>query len=267
MQLCAVILDAYSAPPTEKLAILFQAVCGWPRTDAMTRAARARGIVAERLPHITAQRLQEALQNLGFSAAVIDQRNVLPKVRARRVQLLLPEREQLGVRWTLTAKPQWYRWADVAVVSAGVVFHEDREQVIETEAVEHLWPRHAMELRTEIKHRDTSRDIAMATISLGSSLANMEHLRIRAPEVEYSTVFGEASRPSALENFCLLLARVGLGASQALITPETVELISAANASPRLPKEPRFASETDFDDYQRWLLVRHAITQSGPIVP
>jgi hypothetical protein len=257
MELYSVVLETYATPPLEKLAALFQAICGWPRVDAITRANRARGIIAERLPAPLANQLQTALGNLGFASQMVRQQSVPASARGRRVQLLLPEKERLGVRWTLTGKPRWYDWQEVAVVSAAVVFHEEKEQVIRTEPMSD-WPdRHALAAHTEITTRDVSRDMAMATVTLGKSPATLEHLRFRAPEVEYTTILGDDLRATPLENFCLLLARLGTHAANALITDETIELISASTTSPRLPRSPRFESEDEFDDYQRWLVVRH----------
>jgi hypothetical protein len=261
MQQFALVLDDYVQPPVEQLSALFQAVCGWTRVDAMQRAARVRGILAERLAGPIAGQLATALTKAGMTASIVLQSAMPQTVRGRRVNLLLPEADRLGIRWTLTSQPQWHPWHEVLVMSAGVVFHEAKEQVIRSEAVTHYWPRHAVELRTEVTQRDASRDLAMAAISLGTSPQAMQHLRIRAPEVEYATIFGDDVQPSSLQNFCLLLARIGLRATGASITPETMALIEAGHTSPRLPSNPRFAREDDFDDYQRWLVARHWLSR------
>jgi hypothetical protein len=98
--------------------------------------------------------------------------------------------------------------------------------------------------------------MAMATITLGRTPQQLQTLRLRAPELEYTTMLGGDMQPSPLQNFCLVLARIGNHATWAHITDETIELISAANATPRLPKRPRFKSEDEFDSYQRWLVTR-----------
>lgn len=69
-------------------------------------------------------------------------------------------------------------------------------------------------------------------------------------------MLGNQMQPSALQNFCLVLARIGMHATSAMITDETIALISAANAKPVLPKSPRFKSEEEFDQYQRWLVTK-----------
>lgn len=257
MEQFAVVLDEYQAPPLEKLAILFQAICGLPKLDATTKAARAAGIVAERLDREAAQRLQAALGNLKFPARLVPQSLVPSTVKGRRVQLVQADAEHFGVRWMLTGKPQKYLWTDVLVISAGVVFQTAKEQILKTVENTGLMAQGSggKSTSTEIIQRDASRDVAMATITLGRAPQQLETLRLRAPELEYLTMFGaEGVRPSALQNFCLLLARIGTQASTAHITNETIELIAAGNDSPRLPRSPRFESEEAFDHYQRWLV-------------
>jgi hypothetical protein len=251
----AVVLDQYDSPPPEKLAVLFHAVCGLPLLDARQRAARAGAIVAERLPGDAARHLQTALGNLGFPSRVVPQDLVPESTKGRRVQLVLPTPQQFAVRWKVTGGPQVYPWSDVLVISAAVVFHERTEQVMTTH--ENWVGRGHLEVHSEFSQKDVSRDVAMATITLGRSPDTLETLRLRAPEMEYATIFGEENvRPTPLENFCLLLARIGTLATTAHITEETIELIAAARARPRLPKSPRFESEDDFDEYQRWLVTR-----------
>lgn len=257
MEQFAVVLEQYQAPPLEKLAFLFQAICGLPKLDATTKAARAIGIVAERLNLEVARRLQTALGNLKFPARLVPQVLVPSTVKGRRVQLVVADADQFGVRWMLTGHPQNYLWTDVLVISAGVVVQAAKEQILKTVEITGLLAQAygGKSTSTEIIQRDASRDVAMATITLGRAPQQLETLRLRAPELEYATMFGaDRVRSSPLENFSLLLARIGSHASAARITDETIELISAANHSPRLPGSPRFESEEAFDQYQRWLV-------------
>src|SRR6186997_536501 len=169
----AVILEQYQPPPPEKMAILFQAVVGLPKLDAMTKAARATGIVVEGVDADVARKLQLALKNQQCPARIAPQAIVPPNVKGRRVHWVAADAEQFSVRWTLTGPIEFYPWTDVLVISAGVVFHASKEQVLKT--VEGYGvPRmlgHGLqpEYRTEISHKDTSRDMAMATITLGRS--------------------------------------------------------------------------------------------------
>ncbi len=260
----AVILEAFDPPPPEKLSALFQMLLGLPKLDANQKAGRVRGIVAEDLPEDMAKRLQLALGNLKFSARPVPQIHVPEAVRGRRVQLLSIEPQQLGVRWTITGPLQFYAWTDVLVISAGVVFHRSEEQFLHTTL--HRKPigsRYGPQETTEVKKRDISRDIAIAAVTL-RTLSGLETMRLRAPELEYGTMFGEENlRPSPLQNFCLLLARLGTHATAAHVTEETIELMAAAHASPRLPRSPRFESEEEFDSYQRWLVVKNVVVAAG----
>lgn len=253
----AVVTDRYEAPPPEKLAALLQGVCGLPMLDARQKASRACGIVAERLPADVAERLRFALGNLQFPASLLPQAVIPATVKGRRVQFILAGSQQLGVRWSPTGKPRFYPWSEVLVISAAVVFRERKEQVLHT-VEQHglLSGRHMPNYTTEVTQRDTSHDVAMAAITLGRTPQQLETFRIRATEMEYATMFGEAQRANPLENFCLLLARIGTHATDAHITDETLELMAAASATPRLPKSPRFDSEDEFDRYQRWLVAR-----------
>lgn len=253
----ALILEQYQPVPTEKMAVLFQAVCGMARLDAMTKAAKAGGIVVEQVDAETARKLQLGLTNQKCPARVVPQASVAVGVKGRRVQWVAADPAQFSVRWTLTGPVEFHAWSEVLVISAGVVFHESKEQVIKTVQTYGLSAsgRGAPDYRTEISHKDTSRDMAMATITLGRS-PQLQTLRLRAPELEYSTMLGQNTQPSALQNFCLVLARIGTHATSAHITDETIELIAAANATPRLPKSPRFKSEDEFDQYQRWLVTK-----------
>jgi hypothetical protein len=258
----AVILEQYQPPPAEKMAVLFQAVVGLPKLDAMTKAARATGIVVESVDAEVARKLQLALGNQQCPARIVPQAMVPANVKGRRVQWVFANAEQFSVRWTLTGPIEFYPWSDVLVISAGVVFHSSKEQVIKTvqqyDVLGHLssTSRGHISTTTEISHKDTSRDMAMATITLGRAPQQLQTLRLRAPELEYTTMLGSNMQPSPLQSFCLVLARIGTYATSAQITDETIELISAANATPRLPKSPRFKSEDEFDHYQRWLVTK-----------
>jgi hypothetical protein len=258
MEQFAVILEQYQPPPAEKMAVLFQAVCGMAKLDAMTKAAKAGGIVVEQVDAETARKLQLGLANQKCPARIVPQASVPPGVKGRRVQWVAADPAQFSVRWTLTGPVEFHAWSEVRVISAGVVFHESKEQVIktvETFGLSASGRGFRPDYRTEISHKDTSRDMAMATITLGRP-QQLQTLRLRAPELEYATMLGENTQPSALQNFCLVLARIGTHATSAHITDETIELISAANATPRLPKSPRFKSEDEFDSYQRWLVTK-----------
>jgi hypothetical protein len=253
----AVILEQYQPPPAEKMAVLFQAVCGMAKLDATTRAARAGGIVVEQVDAEVARKLQLGLKNQQCPARIVPQAKVPANVKGRRVQWLAADAEQFSVRWTMTGPIEFYSWSEVLVISAGVVFHAAQEQVIKEVAQYGLMGnRYSPNYRTEISQRDVSRDMAMATITLGRAPQQLQTLRFRAPELEYATILGPGKQASPLQNFCLVLARIGTYATSAQITDETIELISAANATPRLPRSPRFKSEDEFDQYQRWLVTR-----------
>jgi len=263
MEEFAVVLDQYQPPPTEKLSALFQAVLGLPRLDATTKAAKATGILAEKLDGDQARRLQFALGNLKYPAQSVPQAAVPESVKGRRVQWVLANADQLSVRWTFTGPIDFHAWSDVLVISAAVVRHEEKEQVIKTTTDYSLAGQLMASTRgrypttTEIGHRDVSRDMAMATITLGSGPQHLQTFRMRATELEYASMLDPAiARPTALENFCLVLAQIGNQATSAYVTEETVQLIAAANSTPRLPKSPRFDSEDQFDHYQRWLVTR-----------
>lgn len=261
----AVILEQYQPPPAEKLAILFQAVVGLPKLDAMTKAARATGIIVEQVDAEVARKLQLALGNQKCPARIVPQAVVPANVKGRRVQWVAADPGQFSVRWSLTGAIDFYSWSDVLVISAGVVFHASKEQVlktVQTYGLTGVGLGVRADYRTEVSHKDTSRDMAMATITLGRAPQQLQTLRLRAPELEYTTMLGEANmRPSPLQNFCLVLARIGMHATSAQITDETIELISAANATPRLPRSPRFESEDEFDHYQRWLVAKALVAR------
>lgn len=254
----AVLLEQYQPLPAEKMAVLFQAVCGMAKLDAMTKGAKAGGIVCEQVDAETASKLQVALANQKCPARIIPQAAVPAHVKGRRVQWIAANAEQFSVRWTLTGPIESYPWSDVLVISAGVVFHEAKEQVIKTVQTFGVSASGRMrsDYQTKISRRDTSRDMAMATITLGRAPQALQTLRLRAPELEYTTMLGNQMQPLPLQNFCLVLARIGMHATSAQITDETIALISAANAKPRLPKNPRFKSEEEFDQYQRWLVTK-----------
>lgn len=257
MEQFAVVLEQYQPPPADKLAFFFQAICGLPKLDALTKAARATGILVERVDHQVAQKLQLALGNQQCPARIVPQALVPATVKGRRVQWLSADAGQFSVRWTLTGAVDFHPWSDVLVISAGVVFHEEQEQVIKAPPLSFAGGRNASSHTAKIVKIDKSRDMAMATITLGRKPQELQTLRFRAPELEYATMLGEENMlASTLQNFCLVLARIGMHATSAQITDETIELIAAANATPRLPRSPRFESEDEFDHYQRWLVTR-----------
>lgn len=252
MSLTAVVLEKYEQPPPEKLAALLQAICGQSRIDALQRARRAKGILIDDLPPEQAEPLCAALTRIGWPARMVPAARVR-NFRCSRVQWVRAEETALAVRWTLTGQPQRYDWSAVLAISAAVVFQKREEKLY------HLRDRPGVkgrvDLEPELETRDLSRDVAMATISLRGVGDEPVSLRLRAPELEYATILGDDVEDNAFASFCLLLARIGSRATHAVIAPETLELLAATAAHRHLPKEPRFASEEQFDAYAHWLLL------------
>lgn len=260
MELFAVVLERYERVDTAKLAFLLEANCGFARIDAKQKAAAARGIVAERIARPAAEKLQAALRNLGHSAIVQPQSQIVDNVKARRVHYLVPLPDGLEVRWGNITGHETFAWERVLVISAAVVFMEETQKVLKVTQGWSISPNSALGVRpdfqTETVNRDESRDVAMAMISLERTSGMCDHILLRATELEYKAILGTSGQPSALQNFALLLAMIGNLSTAALITDETAELIAAASTSPRLPREPRFKNEDEFDLYQRWLLAK-----------
>jgi hypothetical protein len=183
---------------------------------------------------------------------------MVPSERARnfrcsRVQWVLAEEHEFAVRWTLTGQPQRYAWPDVLAISAAVVFQKREEKMYHLRESPGVKGR--VDLAPELETRDLSRDVAMATISLSGVGQEPISLRLRAPELEYATILGDDMGENGFASFCLLLARIGSRALNAVIAPETLELLAASPENRRLPKEPRFEREEQFDAYAHWLLL------------
>src|SRR5436190_21559252 len=104
----AVILEQYQPLPAEKMAVLFQAVCGMAKLDAMTKAAKAGGIVVEQVDGELANKLQLGLANQKCPARIVPQATVPAPVKGRRVQWVAADAEQFSVRWTLTGPIEFY---------------------------------------------------------------------------------------------------------------------------------------------------------------
>src|SRR5687768_10877327 len=122
----AVVLEQYLPPPPEKLSALFQAVLGMAKLDATTKAARATGILAEKLDGDQARRLQTALANMGFPTQAVPQERVPSTVKGRRVQWVSANAEHFSVRWTPTGPIDFHPWSEVLVISAAVVLHAEK---------------------------------------------------------------------------------------------------------------------------------------------
>jgi hypothetical protein len=248
----AVLLDSWHLPEQAFVAGLLAQHAGLPQPVAAKLARRAAGVVWENAPPDAAAAVAAALSASGFAARIVPQ-NALPATSAaRRVHVLALDGEQLGVQLKYSGPPDWIAWSDVLAISAGAFKIESKK----TEVVETLVGRGLVVVDERVQV-DIARDLVVELFARPPADRNrLMHIRLHSQEVNYAQTIGGTIHETWREKFCLLVAKLGLRAEAALLSPQTEALVASGMQPQNCAVNPYFADEEEFAAHNRWLLAR-----------
>jgi len=250
MPTAAVLLDFREPPPLEVMAATFERAAGFPRPAALRLAQRARWFAWENAPAEAAAAVCRGLVEAGLSARVVPQSAIVPPSNPRRVHVLKLDEAALGVQLKYTGPPEWIPWLGVLVLSAGAIKTETiKKEVVETVTT------HGERFVDERVQVDISRTI-LADLYAQAADGKLHYIRLNCHEVNYAQTIGGSIQEGWREKFALLLARLGLKATAALVSPETESLLAAGLMPDAAGLNPYFAGDADFTQYNRWLATR-----------
>lgn len=239
-------------PDRGVVAAILSQHAGLPPPVAHKLAERSAAIVWENAPQAAAAAVAKALTAVGYPARLIAQSHVVDIAAPRRVHVLQLEGEHLGVQLKYNGPPEWVAWSDVLVISAGV-FQSEKRRTVQTDT--HLM--HGEVVHDERVQVDLTRNIVvdLFAVPLADRTA-LVHIRLNSHEFNYAQTFGGTIHEGWREKFSLLVAKLGLRAERALVSPITEALLAAEMMPQSCPLDPYFRSEEEFSAYNRWLLAR-----------
>jgi hypothetical protein len=245
----AVLLESSELPPPDVLAEAFERCAAFPPPVAVRLAHRAKWFLWENAPSAPAQVLGQGLTAAGYATRVVPQSAVVAAAPPRRVHVLKLDGDALGVQLKYTGPPTWILWQDVLVLSAGAIRTETTRR--ETTEVLLLSGERMVDTRTLT---DIERAVLADIYVL--SAGELLYLRLNCHEVNYAQTTGGSVKEGWREKFSLLLARLGLRATSAVISPQTEALLAAGMIPDAALPSPYFTSEDEFAQYNRWLVTR-----------
>ncbi len=249
MTTSAVLIDSGELPPPEVLAEAFEHCAAFPRPVAQRLAQRAQWFLWENAPAAAAQAVGRGLAAAGYGVRVIPQAAVVPANSPRRVHVLSLDGDALGVQLKYTGPPTWIAWNEVLVLSAGAIRSETTTR--ETSEIQLLHGERIVETRTQT---DIERAILADLYAVAAG--ELLYLRLHCHEVNYAQTIGGSIKEGWREKFSLLLARLGLRATSALVSPQTAGLLAAGLVPEAAVPSPYFAGEEEFALHSRWLATR-----------
>lgn len=260
MSACAVILEHFRGESSARSALPDRGVVaailaqhgGMPPPVANKLAERASAIVWENAPQSAAAAVAKALTAVGFPARVIAQSHVVDIAAPRRVHVLSLDGEQMGVHLKYNGPPEPVAWNDILVISAGV-FMDEKRRVVQTETR----LEHGVVVPDERVQLDLTRNILVELLAVPlSDRSALMHIRLNSHEFNYAQTFGGTIHEGWREKFSLLVAKLGLRAERALVSPITEALLAAEMMPQACALDPNFRGEEEFSAYNRWLLAR-----------
>lgn len=249
----AVVLDQWQLPEPSLVANLLAQQGGLPPPVAQKLAQRAAGIVWENAPPATAQALVKGLAAHGYPARVIAQSHVPAASSPRRVHVLALDGEHLGVQLRYSGPPEWIAWNDVLAISAGAF----KTVSTTTETTQVKLAQGMIVMEDQQVHVDIARDLVVEFFALPlADRSRLLHIRLHSQEVNYAQTMGGTIHESWREKFSLLVAKLGLRAEQALVSPQTEALVACGMHPQQSAINPYFENEEEFAAHNRWLLAR-----------
>jgi hypothetical protein len=260
MSALAVILEQFrgaspgsiALPDRGVVAAILSQHAGVPPPVANKLAERASTIVWENAPSAAAAAVAKAFTAAGYPARVIAQSHVVDIAAPRRVHVLSLDGEHLGVQLKYSGPPEQVAWHDVLVISAGV-FMDEKKRVVQTDT--RLV--NGVVVHDERVQLDLTRNILVElfAVPLADRTAVL-HIRMNSHEFNYAQTFGGTIHEGWREKFSLLVAKLGLRAERALVSPITEALLAAEMLPQACALDPYFRSEEEFSAYNRWLVAR-----------
>ncbi|MCI0360899.1 MAG: hypothetical protein L0211_20670 [Planctomycetaceae bacterium] len=252
MSLQAVVVDRYPWPERGLVAAVLAQHAGVPEPVARKLAQRAGGIVWENAPQPAAEAVARAMSAQGSPARTIDQSCVPTLGQPRRVHVLKLDDEHLGIPLKYNGPPEWVAWNDVLVISCGA-FKTETTRTIQTQT--HLI--HGEIVSDERVQVDLTRSIAADLFAVPlADRTQLLHVRLSSDEFNYALTMGSTIHESWREKFAVLIAKLGLRAERALISPQTEALLAAGMLPQNCPVDSYFDSDEEFAAYNRWLVAR-----------
>jgi hypothetical protein len=279
----AVIQEEYEKVAPETLAPVLERALGLVKYDAVRMAREGCGILAEALSEEQAAELLSALEERQVPARIIPQDLVVRIDKPTPVRMLGIADDALGVVWGYTGEPQPMAWDKVFLLSAG--------EVVETET--QRAPRDARRRRKyslargvilgspiqimlamgervreqtrqpKARVRTTTRNQHLADIFAVDAGGEYRHIRLRSRNLYYEQILGKDCCAHFFDNFRLVLERIAAHASNARISPETETMMKAAVDPAVEGSEAWFGEESEFTQYNRWLLQMLALEGLG----
>jgi len=250
MSTAAILLETRDSVPVDLLAAAFEQGAAFPRPAALRLAQRARWFAWENAPADAASKVCQSLLDAGISARVVPQSAIVPVSTPRRVHVLNLDEAALGVQLKYTGPPEWIPWPNVLVLSAGAIKTETTKTEVHETVTTH--GQLLVDSRVQV---DISR-LILADVYAQAADGVLHYFRLNSREVNYAQTIGGSIQEGWREKFALLLARLGLKATSALVSPETESLLAAGLVPDAAVPSPYFASEADFAQYNRWLATR-----------
>jgi hypothetical protein len=252
MTLQAVALERYPLPERGLVTSVLTQHAGLPEPVAAKLAQRATGIVWENAPHAAAEAVAKSLSAQGYPSRIIPQTCVPTIGLPRRVAALKLDGEHLGIPLKYNGPPEWVAWNDVLVVSCGT-FQTEKRQTIETQT--HLI--HGEIVSDQRVQVDVTRNIVADLFAVPlADRSQLLHVRLSSHEFNYALTLGGTIHEGWREKFAVLVAKLGLRAERALISPQT-EALPATGMSPQnCTVNCYFDSDEEFAAYNRWLVAR-----------
>ena len=252
MTLQAVALDRFPLPEQQLVASILAQHAGLPEPVAAKLAQRATGIVWENAPPAAASVVARALAAQGFPARPIEQSCVPTIGVPRRVHMLQLDGEHLGIPLKYNGPPELVAWNDVLVISCGA-FQTETTRTIETQT--HLI--HGEVVSDERVQVEVTRNIAAELFAVPlADRTRLLHVRLSSHEFNYALTLGSTIHESWREKFAVLVAKLGLRAERALISPQTEALLAAGMSPQNCDVNCYFDSDDEFAAYNRWLVAR-----------
>jgi hypothetical protein len=249
----AVVLDQWQLPERSLVADLLAQQGGLPPPVAQKLAGRAAGIVWENAPPATAQAVVKGLSAHGYPAGVIAQSHVPASSSPRRVHVLALDGEHLGVQLRYSGPPEWVAWHDVLVISAGAF----KTVSTTTETTTTSFIQGAIVVTDQQVQVDIARDLVVEFFALPlDDRSRLMHIRLHSQEVNYAQTMGGTIHESWREKFSLLVAKLGLRAEQALVSPQTEALVACGMHPQQSAINPYFDGDDEYAAHNRWLLAR-----------
>jgi hypothetical protein len=256
----ALVGDVYAPENWQAIAKLLATVLKMPVADATSRAKRSHGFLAENLSGAQAEWLQQALESIGVAAHRMPAKDVVALPRPVRVHELWILDDALQVLAGQVGPREAVPWGRIVLIAAS--------PVMKTEHYHH-WQTTQDYRTSNLEVTSYAEDSVEWLVDLFASSAagGFVTYRLMSREINYAEALG-ADRPDPnvvlkwrLASFCMLIGRMVARAGKAQVSAETVELL---RAGPNIDRPRRnLHGLDDFDAYNRWLLQKICLAETG----